>query len=265
MSITPDYLQRKLNDLSSEARLRIDSVIAEEQSRVALAGAYGGSRSKLRVAQVLERGFRDGVTKMAKFVIDIGQNTDPDTNKILLSVADDLASTLVDQHAVALFGSPAYERAARTRHSSESPVLKARLSEMAQLIVEDMQNNIVGDTLANNLEGSMTVNFVNNSPGAIVQQGHNGLQQTVRKQYSASLADVLSQIDHQLPEFKLSAEVCEDLRTKIILIQSNIDEKTEDHSLTKKTGKYIASILEKTGIAAAVELGKSLIQSLHIL
>ncbi len=267
MTESADYIRRKLNDLSDEARRRIGEAIATIQSEFTLAGQTGSGRCKIYVAQALEDGFREHLWRMARFVIDVHANTQPDVVPMVLSAAADLASAAIDGHAVALFGSPAFERDAESRRIEGASAMKAKLDGVARLIVEDMQNGIVGHARHEPAEPDQPINISANnlvvgSPGANVQQGRDNLQQVVQQWDAGPFATVLDEIIRSIEEFRLDQGDRHEMQAQIASIQAQLSAGTKDTSIIRRAVKVVADLLKKAGGSAAAAFGKRLIDYL---
>jgi hypothetical protein len=269
MTVSADYVRGKLNDLSDEARRRIGEAIQKRRSDFTLAGQAGSSRCKMYVALDLEDGFREHLQRMARFVIDVHANTQPDVVRMVLSTAADLASASIDGHAVALFGSPAFERGAESHQIEGASAMRAKLDGVAQLIVEDMQNGIVGHARHEPAESEQPINISANnsslvvgSPGANVQQGRDNLRQVVQQWDAGHLATVLDEISHRIEELCLEQGDLHEVRAQIASMQAQLGARTKDISFVRRAGTLVAGLLKKGGESAAAEIAKRLIDHL---
>lgn len=263
MTVSADYVRGKLNDPSNEARRRIGEAILKRQSDFTLAGQTVSSQCKMYVALDLEDGFREHLQRMARFVIDVHANTQPDVVRMVLSTTTDLASAAIDGHAVALFGSPAFERDAESRRTEGTSAMKAKLDGVARLIVDDMQNGIVGHARHEPAQPEQSTSIlVVDSPGATVQQGRDNLQQVVQQWDAGHLAAVLDEISRRLEELRLKQEDLDDVRAQIASMQAQLGARTKDSSFVRRAGALVADLLKRGGESAAAELGKRLIDCL---
>ncbi len=245
----------------------IGEAISQEESKLSRAGRLASGQRRIAVGQILERGFREHLQHMTRFVIDVKKNSQPDIKEMVLETACVLGSKLLEQWKFSLYENPAFSLNLKAKDQLDEGLsrLKSKLNEISQLNVEDMQNGIIGYTRHESVRDKELSNIiVVDSPGAMVQQGRDNLQKINLSWDAESLASVLNEVKQFLENASLSQEDLGDLKAQIASMQAQLGARNKDMPFLQKTGVFIADFLKKIGSSGAVELGKRLIDCLPL-
>jgi hypothetical protein len=139
-----EYVKAKLSELADGGETSIAKCISVLTDQAIRTGNLNSSQYHLFAREELKKGFREVLETMARFLIDFEAVKNSCALDELKPIAKALASRAVENHWVALFGSPAFDREAASNRERETPKIVAELTAMSVSVAEDAKRGIVG-------------------------------------------------------------------------------------------------------------------------
>lgn len=254
--IDSSYIRRKLEALASDARNATGEAVVGVVLQFAAAGqGQGSSRQKIFVEKAIREGYRDGLQKMARFLIDAQANEEPTGWEHFKTVASGLVEELFWAHNRQLLAGLGPDTPLETR-------LRQQMTDDLNLTIEDAKHQIVGHTRhAPDPEELARMSIeITHSPGAVVQQGRDQLSQVVQQQHwdPTPLIEVVKYALTALDEIETRTPEREMLRTQLEALRDLSQGKEKNPSLIRRVGEIVGRLFKTSASAAAQSLGEKI-------
>lgn len=257
MMSDPEYLRTKIIALHKLGQVETAKRLVAVNAQFTSAGSFGSGMYRFKIREEMRSSIEAGLLRVATFLVDADAHKDERVMQTFLETSRQFVDETVDGHAAKLFGSPAF---GGHEPPGERDRIKADLSEMVELIVEDTRRQIVGHARHQSKGASVhqSTMIVGNfqSPGATAQVAgrdltvdHASLDREVILAQLAELRKIVSAAS-------LSADQVRALNAATAMVESEIDTSTLDRGALRKAMDWLKSKSDKVqdvavGVAVA--------------